>query len=116
MEPAGLLGLRLELARYLGRARGLRVTPDNIIITNGFTHGLDLLARVLDTGRVAIEQPSYMANWSKSRDRDWFLLFYQFRSYSHPCRTPAITCRRWRRRKGNSTCDLHVAQSSPSQH
>jgi GntR family transcriptional regulator/MocR family aminotransferase len=58
MDPEGLPQLRFELARYLGRARGLRVTPDNIVVTNGFTHSLHLLARVLDHPRIAIEEPS----------------------------------------------------------
>jgi GntR family transcriptional regulator/MocR family aminotransferase len=57
----GQLDLRTELASYLARARGLRVTASDLLITTGFTQGLGLIARALAaTGvtRVAMEEPS----------------------------------------------------------
>jgi GntR family transcriptional regulator/MocR family aminotransferase len=39
--------LRAALAEYLARARGLRAHPDRIVVCDGFTEGLALLARVL---------------------------------------------------------------------
>ncbi|MFF7247572.1 PLP-dependent aminotransferase family protein [Embleya sp. NPDC008237] len=43
----GTATLRASLAAYAARARGARVTPDAVVITAGFTHGLALLARAL---------------------------------------------------------------------
>ncbi|MDX6503888.1 MAG: GntR family transcriptional regulator / MocR family aminotransferase, partial [Gaiellaceae bacterium] len=60
-SPQGHEELRSELAAYLRRARGLRVGPANLVVTTGFTQGLNLVARALaDTGarRIAMEEPS----------------------------------------------------------
>jgi GntR family transcriptional regulator / MocR family aminotransferase len=60
-SPRGQLALRAELAGYLGRARGLRITPADLLITTGFTQGLGLIARCLAAAgarRIAIEEPS----------------------------------------------------------
>jgi GntR family transcriptional regulator/MocR family aminotransferase len=59
--PLGSPELRSALARYLGRARGVSCTPDQIILTHGSQQAIDLVARVLvDPGdRVAIEEPHY---------------------------------------------------------
>lgn len=60
-EPAGQLPLRIALAAYLGRARGLRVTPDDLLITSGITQALGVLARALaedGPARIAMEDPS----------------------------------------------------------
>ena len=57
----GQATLRTELAGYLRRARGLRVTATDLLITAGFTQSLGLIARVLfaaGTRTIAIEQPS----------------------------------------------------------
>jgi GntR family transcriptional regulator / MocR family aminotransferase len=57
----GELALRVELAAYLARARGLRVTASDLLITSGFTQGLGLVARALFASgvrRVAMEEPS----------------------------------------------------------
>jgi GntR family transcriptional regulator / MocR family aminotransferase len=56
----GRFTMRSELAEYLRRARGLRVTPGNVVVTTGFTQSLNLVALALSrTGvtRVAIEEP-----------------------------------------------------------
>jgi 2-aminoadipate transaminase len=54
--------LREWVAARLGR-RGIRVTADQVLITNGSQQGIDLVARVLlDPGdAVAVENPSYLA-------------------------------------------------------
>lgn len=44
-DPAGFGGLREQVARYLGFARGIRCDPDDIVITTGIRHGLDLCLR-----------------------------------------------------------------------
>jgi GntR family transcriptional regulator/MocR family aminotransferase len=60
-EPAGAPELRRALASYLGRARGVRVTPEQILVTQGTQQAIDLVARVLvDLGdRIVLEEPSY---------------------------------------------------------
>lgn len=59
--PSGAVGLRAELASYLGRVRGAMAMPDDLVIVAGVTQGLALLAKVLaarghDT--LAVEDPS----------------------------------------------------------
>ena len=46
-DPRGLDELRRALAGYLARARGVRVTPDRIVICSGFVQALGLLCGVL---------------------------------------------------------------------
>jgi GntR family transcriptional regulator/MocR family aminotransferase len=46
-DPRGLAELRIVLAGYLARARGVIASPDNVIICSGFTHGLALVCQVL---------------------------------------------------------------------
>jgi len=60
-EPAGAPELRRALASYLRRARGVAVTPEQIVVTQGTQQAIDLVARVLvDAGdRVVIEEPCY---------------------------------------------------------
>jgi GntR family transcriptional regulator/MocR family aminotransferase len=59
---AGHWRLRRALANYLGVARGINCTPEQIIIVTGAQAALDLLARILiDEGDpVWIEEPGYM--------------------------------------------------------
>ena len=66
-DPAGQLPLRVALAAYLGRARGLRVTPADLLITSGFTQALGVLARALaedGPARIAMEDPSMLLHRS----------------------------------------------------
>jgi len=46
-DPRGLRVLRTVLAEYLARTRGVRATPDRIVICAGFAQGLELLCDVL---------------------------------------------------------------------
>jgi GntR family transcriptional regulator/MocR family aminotransferase len=59
--PGGAQELRRALCDYLGRARGVACTPEQVIVTHGTQQGIDLAARVLvDEGdRVALEEPHY---------------------------------------------------------
>jgi len=64
-DPRGLPVLREALAAYLGRARGLPVDPDRLVVCNGWVQGFALVAEVLrDAGvrRVAVEDPSMARN------------------------------------------------------
>ncbi|MCC7372928.1 MAG: PLP-dependent aminotransferase family protein [Chloroflexi bacterium] len=58
---AGLPALRSAIAEYLGRARGVRCTPEQVIITNGTQQAIDLIVRLLiDPGDVVVvEDPCY---------------------------------------------------------
>jgi GntR family transcriptional regulator/MocR family aminotransferase len=61
-DPAGTPELRVTLAAYLGRVRGVRTTPEQVVVTGGLRQGLELLWTVLaSTGarRVALEQPGW---------------------------------------------------------
>jgi GntR family transcriptional regulator / MocR family aminotransferase len=61
-DPAGTPELRAVLAAYLGRARGVRAEPEQIVITSGTRHGLGLVwAALAERGarRVAIERPGW---------------------------------------------------------
>jgi GntR family transcriptional regulator/MocR family aminotransferase len=60
-DPRGHRSLRDELAAYLGRARGLSVTPENLIITSGYTQAVNLIAAVMPgrgLRRIAMEDPA----------------------------------------------------------
>jgi GntR family transcriptional regulator/MocR family aminotransferase len=46
-DPRGRPELRNSLAAYLARTRGVRVTPDRVVVCSGFTQGLGLLCQVL---------------------------------------------------------------------
>lgn len=46
-DPRGLEVLRAALAEYLSRARGVRVTPDRVVVCAGFSQGLELVCEVL---------------------------------------------------------------------
>jgi len=57
-DARGLEVLRVALAEYLGRARGVVVTPDRIVVCAGFAQGLELLCEVLrarGVRRLAVE-------------------------------------------------------------
>jgi GntR family transcriptional regulator/MocR family aminotransferase len=71
-DPRGTPALRQAVARWLGRTRGIRVAPDEVIIVNGVSQALGLLAQVLrtgGTGTVAVEDPGslgtrqHLQNW-----------------------------------------------------
>ncbi|WP_241253141.1 PLP-dependent aminotransferase family protein [Streptomyces sp. W1SF4] len=53
-DPRGRIELRRTLTEYLARARGVRTSPDRIVLCSGFAHALELLGPVL-TGPVAVE-------------------------------------------------------------
>jgi GntR family transcriptional regulator/MocR family aminotransferase len=61
-DPAGTPELRASLAAYLGRVRGVRTTPEQIVITGGTRQGVELLWSVLVAGGarcVAVERPGW---------------------------------------------------------
>jgi GntR family transcriptional regulator/MocR family aminotransferase len=60
-DPCGLPELREEIAGYLRRSRGLAVTPAQVLITQGVSSGLALLADALLTpgDKAGVEEPGY---------------------------------------------------------
>ncbi|MFM0019015.1 MocR-like pyridoxine biosynthesis transcription factor PdxR [Paraburkholderia azotifigens] len=62
-SPAGLPALRSAIAEHLAIARGVRVPPEQIVVTGSVQHALDLCMRLL-TGpgdTVWMEDPGYVA-------------------------------------------------------
>jgi GntR family transcriptional regulator / MocR family aminotransferase len=60
-DPAGTQELRAALAGWVTRSRGVTATADEVVVTAGAGHAIDLVARVLlDPGAVvAVEEPGY---------------------------------------------------------
>jgi GntR family transcriptional regulator/MocR family aminotransferase len=61
-NPCGLRRLRSAVADYLARVRGVVADTDQVVICNGFAHGLNLVARHLcDVGhtKMAVEDPGH---------------------------------------------------------
>lgn len=53
-DPLGRIELREALTEYLGRVRGVRTRPDEIVICAGTRHGVEILGRALG-GPIAVE-------------------------------------------------------------
>lgn len=61
-DPAGVEPLRSTLASYLGRVRGVRADPEQIVLVSGLRQGVDLLWSALaaqGARKVAVEQPGW---------------------------------------------------------
>ncbi len=59
-DPRGIEALRVTLAEYLGRVRGVVADPERIVITNGYAQGLALVCQALvaeGAKRIAVENP-----------------------------------------------------------
>jgi GntR family transcriptional regulator/MocR family aminotransferase len=60
-DPAGTPELRGARAHWVGRSRGVTAQPDDVVVTSGAGHAVDLVARVLldPPAVVAVEEPGY---------------------------------------------------------
>jgi GntR family transcriptional regulator/MocR family aminotransferase len=60
-DPAGSPELRTALASWVTRSRGVTATADEVVVTSGAGHAIDLVARVLldSEAVVAVEEPGY---------------------------------------------------------
>ena len=58
-----LAQLRQQIADFLAKYRGIRCDPQDIVVTTGIRHAIDLLARgiVRDGDKVCLEEPGYPA-------------------------------------------------------
>jgi GntR family transcriptional regulator / MocR family aminotransferase len=59
-DPRGAIEFRSELAGWLGRTRGVRANPDDILIVGGVAQAVTLLGQVLrgrGVSRIAVEDP-----------------------------------------------------------
>jgi GntR family transcriptional regulator/MocR family aminotransferase len=67
-SAAGFFPLRRAIADYVGRARGVRCTPEEVVIVSGAQQAIDILARLLLSrgDEVLVETPGY---------RDAYVLF-----------------------------------------
>ncbi|MDA1188948.1 MAG: PLP-dependent aminotransferase family protein [Chloroflexi bacterium] len=67
--PAGYIPLREEIVNYLSTTRGVRCTPEQVIIVNGSQQALDLAARILlNVGDEAcVEDPGYLGTLAAIR-------------------------------------------------
>jgi GntR family transcriptional regulator/MocR family aminotransferase len=64
-DPAGTPELRMALAQYLGRARGVAVEGQCVVVTSGMTQGIALACRVLHARgarRIAVEDPGFFVH------------------------------------------------------
>jgi GntR family transcriptional regulator/MocR family aminotransferase len=70
-DPRGAPVLRSALAEYLGRVRGVVAAPPRVLVTSGYTQGLDVVLHALaarGARRLAVEDPSDPeAEWSAER-------------------------------------------------
>jgi len=60
-DPRGMIELRAAIGDYLRAARGVRCDPEQIVVTAGTQHAIDILARVLPSAdkEVWVEDPGY---------------------------------------------------------
>ncbi|OFK55994.1 transcriptional regulator [Globicatella sp. HMSC072A10] len=61
-DDLGAFSLRLAIADYLRKYRGVMTSPDNIIITGGHTASLQTIFALLEDGIYALEDPGYYKN------------------------------------------------------
>ena len=64
-DPAGDMRLRAAVADYLRAARGVVCEPDQVIVTTGAQHAVDLTLRLLlkPDDKVWLEDPGYPSTW-----------------------------------------------------
>ncbi|MBM2620538.1 PLP-dependent aminotransferase family protein [Actinoplanes sp. LDG1-06] len=62
VEPAGHIGLRTAVARYLRASRTIETRPQDVLVTSGVQQALDLIGRVLlePGATAAVETPGYV--------------------------------------------------------
>lgn len=64
-DARGYLPLREQIQRYLSLERGIHIDVDQILLTSGAQHSIDLMAQALlqEGDTVAVEDPGFPAAW-----------------------------------------------------
>ncbi|WP_028591426.1 MocR-like pyridoxine biosynthesis transcription factor PdxR [Paenibacillus massiliensis] len=64
-DPKGFLPLRKQIQRYLSLERGIDVHVDQILLTSGAQHSIDLMSQALlqEGDTVTVEDPGFPAAW-----------------------------------------------------
>jgi len=70
-DAYGFLPLRKQIQRYLSLERGIHVSIDQIILTSGAQHSIDLIAQALlqEGETVSVEDPGFPAAWMAMKYR-----------------------------------------------
>ncbi|MFB6366944.1 PLP-dependent aminotransferase family protein [Paenibacillus elgii] len=70
-DAYGYLPLREQIGRYLSLERGVHVSVDQILLTSGAQHSLDLIAQALlqEGATVSVEDPGFPAAWMAMKYR-----------------------------------------------
>lgn len=70
-DAYGFLPLREQIQRYLSLERGVHVNTDQIILTSGAQHSIDLIAQALlhEGETVSVEDPGFPAAWMAMKYR-----------------------------------------------
>ncbi|ETT37790.1 PLP-dependent aminotransferase family protein [Paenibacillus sp. FSL R7-0313] len=70
-DARGLLALREQIQRYLSLERGIHIDVDQILLTSGAQHSIDLIAQALlsEGERVSVEDPGFPAAWMAMKYR-----------------------------------------------
>ncbi len=72
-DPQGELELRFSIQSYLERSRGVVCDPEQIVVTAGLQHSLDIVANILkrEHSSVAVEDPGYPLTSSVFRNHSY---------------------------------------------
>lgn len=72
-DPQGDLRLRFSIQDYLEASRGVVCKPDQILITSGLQHSLDIVAKLLRQthSNLAVEDPGYPLAGAAFRQHDY---------------------------------------------
>lgn len=68
-DPRGTSALRQAVADWLARNRGVRASPDEVVITAGVSQALGLLTQVLGVPEIAVEDPGSLG--TRQHLRNW---------------------------------------------
>ncbi|HER2177969.1 TPA: aminotransferase class I/II-fold pyridoxal phosphate-dependent enzyme, partial [Streptococcus pyogenes] len=70
-NPCGFTPLREQIQRYLSLERGIHIQTNQILLTSGAQHSIDLIAQSLlaDGDTVSVEDPGFPAAWMAMKYR-----------------------------------------------